>query len=449
VILRRLVSRYSARIQVAAFALASILSMFMLTGCDELYSVDIRYPLRTDWMVEKLPTLQPTRFNPPGVLPLYVLDNPDTTLFGPDRTLLKTEAEEKKIIFDPRLLGNESKELLSQSLRELAGRPRNPKIDLHGSKYDEINSKIVSQLKLDRKTLSEGSKLYRRHCLHCHGVSGDGRGPTGVWVNPPPRDYRQGVFKFTSSSQGPGERKPRREDLKRVLLNGIEGTSMPSFHLLKPEEIEALASYVMHLSIRGQVEFVTTLDLVREEQDRKDGKPVEDSGQKIYERVRETAQTIVEQWLKAQDSEIKPANVPQYKSEDERIESAARGFRIFSTKEQGGCIQCHVNVGRDAPLYYDAWGTVVRPRNLYLNQLRGGRRPIDLYWRLHAGINGSGMPAVVTNESELAQKEQWLWDLVSFIQLVPYRDKRVAIQAKLDEMQKNLPPAQRLKLPVD
>jgi hypothetical protein len=108
-----------------------------------------------------------------------------------------------------------------------------------------------------------------------------------------------------------------------------------------------------------------------------------------------------------------------------------------------------VNIGRDAPLYYDAWGTVVRPRNLYLNQLRGGRRPIDLYWRLHAGINGSGMPAVITNESELAQKESWLWDLVSFIQLVPYRDKRVAIQAKLDEMQKNMPPAQRLKLPVD
>src|SRR5437879_6817929 len=29
------------------------------------------------------------------------------------------------------------------------------------------------------KELAEGSKLYRRHCLHCHGISGDGRGPTG------------------------------------------------------------------------------------------------------------------------------------------------------------------------------------------------------------------------------------------------------------------------------
>ena len=39
-------------------------------------------------------------------------------------------------------------------------------------------------------TLAEGSKLYRQHCLHCHGLEGNGRGPTGYWVNPPPRDYR-------------------------------------------------------------------------------------------------------------------------------------------------------------------------------------------------------------------------------------------------------------------
>jgi hypothetical protein len=58
----------------------------------------------------------------------------------------------------------------------------------------------VKNLKLDPDTLARGSSLYRLQCLHCHGLSGNGRGPTAAWVNPHPRDYRSGVFKFTSSS---------------------------------------------------------------------------------------------------------------------------------------------------------------------------------------------------------------------------------------------------------
>ncbi len=35
--------------------------------------------------------------------------------------------------------------------------------------------------------------LYRRHCAHCHGISGGGDGPTASILNPYPRDYRPGV----------------------------------------------------------------------------------------------------------------------------------------------------------------------------------------------------------------------------------------------------------------
>jgi len=37
--------------------------------------------------------------------------------------------------------------------------------------------------------------LYREHCGHCHGISGDGMGPTAAFLNPYPRDYRPGKFK--------------------------------------------------------------------------------------------------------------------------------------------------------------------------------------------------------------------------------------------------------------
>ena len=93
--------------------------------------------------------------------------------------------------------------------------------------------------------------LYRKHCVHCHGISGDGQGPTAAFLNPYPRDYRKGVFKFKSTYN---PQKPTDEDLRRVLINGVPGTSMPSLALLPSSEQEALVEYVKYLAMRGEVE---------------------------------------------------------------------------------------------------------------------------------------------------------------------------------------------------
>jgi mono/diheme cytochrome c family protein len=309
------------------------------------------------------------------------------------------------------------------ALRDLACRPRNPKIDINDPQYDAINQKLRTELKLDRKTLTEGSVLYRKNCLHCHGLSGDGRGPTGKWLNPPPRDYRLGAFKFTSSSQPEGERKPRRDDLRRILMNGIDGTSMPSFHLLTPDEIDALISYVIHLSIRGESEMEAVKGIIRDKaQPPEEGTPQP----KIYERVRIAASVAATRWLAAQAAEIKPLAVPEYKDEKEMLAAAKRGYQFFMRADQ--CQQCHTNVGRDSDYRYDAWGTVVKPRNFLLNTFRGGRRPIDLYWRIHSGIKGSGMPAMVGNPGEQKDKEPVIWDLVTFLRLVGYPEERAKLR---------------------
>src|SRR5262245_40464930 len=93
--------------------------------------------------------------------------------------------------------------------------------------------------------------LYREHCAHCHGITGDGVGPTAAFLNPYPRDYRKGQFKFKSTPVG---QKPTQDDLKKIVLDGIPGTAMPSFKLLPNLEVEALVEYVKYLSIRGEVE---------------------------------------------------------------------------------------------------------------------------------------------------------------------------------------------------
>ena len=65
--------------------------------------------------------------------------------------------------------------------------------------------------------------LYRQHCVHCHGINGDGAGPTASFLTPYPRDYRKGIYKFKSTQRG---NRPTTADLERTLRQGIPGTAI-------------------------------------------------------------------------------------------------------------------------------------------------------------------------------------------------------------------------------
>ena len=99
--------------------------------------------------------------------------------------------------------------------------------------------------------LKRGAEVYSRYCIQCHGVTGDGNGVAAAYLIPKPRDYRPGIFKFTSTTYGA---KPLREDLLRTVRRGIRGTSMPSFSLLAPKDLEAVVDYVLALTHRGELE---------------------------------------------------------------------------------------------------------------------------------------------------------------------------------------------------
>jgi mono/diheme cytochrome c family protein len=83
------------------------------------------------------------------------------------------------------------------------------------------------------------------------------------------------------------------------------------------------------------------------------------------------------------------------------------------------CKQCHADFGRQATFRWDDWGTLVRPNNLTNGVYRAGRRPVDFYYRIHSGINGSGMAnfgATIPPEA--------IWDLVNFVRILPYPTMR-------------------------
>ena len=92
-------------------------------------------------------------------------------------------------------------------------------------------------------------------------------------------------------------------------------------------------------------------------------------------------------------------------------------------------------------MVYDSWGTIVRGRNLYEGVYRGGRRPIDLYYRIHGGIEGAGMAAYKGIKGDLnpemlgltaAEFEQLdpIWDIVNFLRALPYRDLRDRLRSE-------------------
>ena len=76
----------------------------------------------------------------------------------------------------------------------------------------------------------DATGLYRKMCASCHGVAGSGAGPQAARLNPYPRDYRRGIFKFKRT---PSTLPPTDADLHNIVVRGVPGTAMPSFRALR------------------------------------------------------------------------------------------------------------------------------------------------------------------------------------------------------------------------
>jgi len=303
--------------------------------------------------------------------------------------------------------------------------------------------------------------LYREHCVHCHGISGDGMGPTAAFLNPYPRDYRMGAFKFKSTD---GKEMPTDADLAKVLEEGIPGSSMPSFRMLAEEDRQALVEYVKYLSLRGQTElnmYDTVNDFLTI--DEAAGTAKTDSLDKGT--LADMYAPFAGKWKDAAEKIVKPGSVPPagFENDPKIVEL---GHKLYFDKASANCQQCHGTsaLGDGQLTGFDDWTKLVNeasdrlngiissadsptatsedkaaaarakvdlalvkefslkprniiPRNLRSGIYRGGRRPIDLYYRIMAGINGSGMPA----HNTLLKTEEERWAIVAYVLSLPYQ----------------------------
>jgi mono/diheme cytochrome c family protein len=377
----------------------------------------------------------------------------------------------------------ENQQTIANVLEAMFGTPDEPFV-LPETNLDIKKLQIAAgPVQSDRTGRHRG--LFREHCVHCHGISGDGMGPTASFLKPYPRDYRQGKFKFTSTPTGA---MPTDDDLERIIRNGVPGTAMPPFEVaLAQPEIDALVEYVKYLSLRGRVEIALVMQIL----DLNIGEELPTDRETLVEMV---LLPEVEKWQSAKESVIQPEAEPP--EDFGTLASIDKGRELFFSEKKGNCVLCHgtTGLGDGQRTNYDEWSKQVHdlrqsalttlnrreemianfetrgeeiqendelsaaerreksdaleeereqaladldeaeekarwklalleahaleprtidPRNLRLGVYRGGRRPIDIFYRLQAGINGSGMPA-----APLTPEEKW--HVIDYVLSLPY-----------------------------
>jgi mono/diheme cytochrome c family protein len=220
--------------------------------------------------------------------------------------------------------------------------------------------------------VAEGQDIYFRRCSFCHGLLGDGEGPAAEYMDPRPRDFTLGTFKFRTTQSG---ELPLDTDLFRTVSRGLPGTGMQAFDDSKIKS--GLDEHQRWAVIAYIMTFAPEFD-----------------DPELDPRLTEKVVAL-------------PKDRAPYNAD-----SVARGKEIF---ERAKCWECHGKLGRgDGQKSFDRkddWGFPIRIRNVtHPWKLKGGAEVEDIYMRFSTGVNGTPMPSFVK-----ALSEEDRWYLASYI----------------------------------
>ncbi len=188
-----------------------------------------------------------------------------------------------------------------------------------------------------------GQKVYAQYCAQCHGDDGAGDGIAAARLQPRPRDFTSGKFKFRSTPTG---YLPTDDDLRRTIRNGLPYTGMANFDTLLSDE-----------QVTDVIEYLKTFSA-----DFKDPQ--------------------------AYAAPIDIPGAPKLGADAEEV-----GYKTFV---EIGCARCHGEKGRgdgpSAPTLRDDWGRFIRPADLTMPwTFRGGDRPEDIFRSISTGLTGTPM----------------------------------------------------------
>lgn len=206
-----------------------------------------------------------------------------------------------------------------------------------------------------------GEQIYLERCAFCHGEQGDGNGALARYLNPRPRDFTTGQFRFRTTASG---ELPLRSDVIATVARGVRGTAMPSWGgVLTDAEIEAVVDYL--------------------------------------------TQSFVPFWGTYDPPVIEIPNAPRVT--EAMVEEGALLY------DELQCWRCHGEEGRadgpSAPTLEDELNNPILPADLTKAwRYKGGAGLVDIYTRFSTGMDGTPMPSFydVINDDQR-------WALAAFV----------------------------------
>lgn len=225
--------------------------------------------------------------------------------------------------------------------------------------------------------IEQGRATYIRRCSFCHGLLGDGEGPAAKYLDPRPRDFTLGTYKFRTTISG---ELPTNEDLFRTVSRGLPGTAMQAFDSdiikngLSEDERWAVIAYIKTFA----PEFEDP-----------DLDPVKTG--------------MVVPFPKNM-----PASSPGL---------VAKGKEVF---KKAKCWSCHGMSGRgdgNKEFRKDDWGFPIRIRNVtHPWKIKAGTSAEQIYMRFTSGISGTPMPSFIKTMSEEDR-----WALANYIKSLQHK----------------------------
>ena len=229
-----------------------------------------------------------------------------------------------------------------------------------------VSANTFRQSVSNQEMFKHGREVYESRCIGCHGEKGDGKGGAAVFLDPKPRDFTSGVFKFKST---PNESLPSDEDLMRVLSHGVLGTSMPSFKLLPEVSKYAVIHYI-----------------------------------KSFSKAWNDKENFMAQIQGA------PFPLEDFRSPEPFIARAQKGRKVYIEN----CLICHGRKGKGdgegGVDLTDDWDHPIVPADLTKTYIKSGRSVRDIYRVLLTGMAGTPMPAF-----KEAISDNDLWDVSAYV----------------------------------
>lgn len=103
---------------------------------------------------------------------------------------------------------------------------------------------VATLLKPTPELVAKGKELFTVNCASCHGPNGFGDGPASAALNPKPRNFHQGYWKY-----GGGVAR-----IVQTISTGSSGTAMAAFTAIPLEDRFALAHFVRTFSPKPEAD---------------------------------------------------------------------------------------------------------------------------------------------------------------------------------------------------